>query len=896
MKRPFLFLPALAFALSLALALARPVCAEPDKPALDAEQVPQKEAKGQEEHRASRLFELLRSTAYSEARAFVRADEDAAREAESKKRAEEVQRQKEAEEQAQKEALKREAEAKKKEAEELSRDDEWKNIWESQRASIETTIADASRLTRNFQHDTDVAKQIHPVIEDIRRLTVIANNFKEWASPLEGLSRQLSIRSDLVRSLVAQASTSEKNARSLLERLNKSAETMPALATNSKEVREYIRNFNKARFLLTAVITRYESALAPARSFIKQIDGTRKEIEGRLPVLWKKLYMSGPVPWLSGDYWAKIPRILGYLGQSFSLRRPVELPSTNAQWQTCIVRFIVAMGFLSILGTMLAAKLLGSAPLKEHILRWSMPWNVVGLSLLTCSITPTGETYRLLLALGNLSLIMGQIFLAWDLRRMKFPEVTSEQSPFWNLVPLTMCAYIFLYLPLPRLFLLLGWLVCLTANILARRRFRHAVSLGGMQIENAVLDLEPIVLWICLLVVLCGFHVFSMLLYLMYTSISIAVQLFAGSMYFISDLNDRLPKEGAKAVMASLLIALSAPCVIVLAVIAVGLWLGTLPGGIYILQNSIFKDVSIGDTRLNFIQMLLIITVFFLARTASRMGNSFIQGMPARGMKVDASLITPMQTGFTYLVWALFGLFVLHAIGLNMSSLAVVAGGLSVGIGFGMQNIVNNFVSGLILIFSRTLQVGDVVEVAGVVGRIRQITVRATVVQTYSGATIYVPNSEFISGRLTNWTSDSRSRRVDLSVGVAYGADTERATKLLLDAAQADPDILAFPKPIVLFREFGDSTLDFKLRYWIKDFEDNDRVNSRLHFAINESFAKDNIEIAFPQMDLHVKDMPARSAAGHASARTPVQSQKSRPRPRSLAGARRAKPRRPQPA
>ncbi|MBQ1844987.1 MAG: hypothetical protein II132_03510, partial [Desulfovibrio sp.] len=534
MKRPFLFLPALAFALSLALALARPVCAEPDKPALDAEQVPQKEAKGQEEHRASRLFELLRSTAYSEARAFVRADEDATREAESKKRAEEVQRQKEAEEQAQKEALKREAEAKKKEAEELSRDDDWKNIWESQRAMIETTVADAARLTRSFQHDTDVAKQIHPVIEDIRRLTVIANNFKEWASPLEGLSRQLSIRSDLVRSLVAQASTSEKNARSLLERLNKSAETMPALATNSKEVREYIRNFNKARFLLTAVITRYESALAPARSFIKQIDGTRKEIEGRLPVLWKKLYMSGPVPWLSGDYWAKIPRILGYLGQSFSLRRPVELPSTNAQWQTCIVRFIVAMGFLSILGTMLAAKLLGSAPLKEHILRWSMPWNVVGLSLLTCSITPTGETYRLLLALGNLSLIMGQIFLAWDLRRMKFPEVTSEQSPFWNLVPLTMCAYIFLSLPLPRLFLLLGWLVCLVANIAIRRRYRNTVSLGGMQIESAVLDLEPIILWVCLLVVLPGFHVFSMLLYLMFTSVSIAVQLSAGSMYFIS--------------------------------------------------------------------------------------------------------------------------------------------------------------------------------------------------------------------------------------------------------------------------------------------------------------------------------------------------------------------------
>ena len=896
MKRLLLFVLALPLVLALSLALARPVCAEPGTSSPDASQASQKEEKGKDADapRESRLFEVLRVTANQEAWIFVRADEDAIREAEVRKRAEEIQRQREAEEKAQKEELKREVEAKKKEAEELSRDDDWKNAWESQRASVDTTIADAIRLTRNFQHDTDITKHIMPVVEDLRRLTVVVNNYRDWPSPLEGLSRKLALQSDYVRGLVRQASASEKKARQLLARLNRTAETMPTLAASSKEVREYIRNFNKARFLLTAVITRYESALAPARSFIKQIDRTRDDIEKRLPDLWKRFYTFGPTPWLSGEYWAMIPRILSYTAQSLSLRRPAELPSTSAQWQTCIVRFIVAMGFLSIFGTILAARLLGNAPLKEHILRWSMPWNVVGLSLLVCSFTPAGDnTYRLLLALGNLSLIMGQIFLAWDLRRMKFPEVTSEQSPFWNLVPLTMCAYIFLYLPVPRLFLCFGWLVCLLANIIVRRRFRNAVHLGSMQIEHAVLDLEPLILWACLLVLLPGYHIFSMLLYLMYTSISIAVQLFAGSMFFISDLNDRLPKEGAKAVMGSLLIALSAPCVIVLAVIAVGLWLGTLPGGLYILRDYVFASVNIGDTRINFLHLLLIITVFFLARTASRMGNSFIKSMPSRGMKIDASLVTPMQTGFTYLVWALFGLFVLHAVGLNMSSLAVVAGGLSVGIGFGMQNIVNNFVSGLILIFSRTLQVGDVVEVAGVVGRIRQITVRATVVQTYSGATIYVPNSEFISGRLTNWTSDSRARRVDLSVGVAYGSDTERATKILLDAAQADPDILAFPKPIVLFREFGDSTLDFKLRYWIKDFEDNDRVNSRLHFAINENFAKANIEIAFPQMDLHVKDLPSRAASRSAPLKAAL-GQKSRPK--TLASARRARPRRPQPA
>ncbi|MBQ2477729.1 MAG: hypothetical protein II515_10735, partial [Desulfovibrio sp.] len=391
MKRLLLFVLALPLVLALSLALARPVCAEPGTSSPDASQASQKEEKGKDADapRESRLFEVLRVTANQEARIFVRADEDAIREAEVRKRAEEIQRQREAEEKAQKEELKREVEAKKKEAEELSRDDDWKNAWESQRASVDTTIADAIRLTRNFQHDTDITKHIMPVVEDLRRLTVVVNNYRDWPSPLEGLSRKLALQSDYVRGLVRQASASEKKARQLLARLNRTAETMPTLAASSKEVREYIRNFNKARFLLTAVITRYESALAPARSFIKQIDRTRDDIEKRLPDLWKRFYTFGPTPWLSGEYWAMIPRILSYTAQSLSLRRPAELPSTSAQWQTCIVRFIVAMGFLSIFGTILAARLLGNAPLKEHILRWSMPWNVVGLSLLISSFTPS---------------------------------------------------------------------------------------------------------------------------------------------------------------------------------------------------------------------------------------------------------------------------------------------------------------------------------------------------------------------------------------------------------------------------------------------------------------------------------------------------------------------------
>ena len=141
------------------------------------------------------------------------------------------------------------------------------------------------------------------------------------------------------------------------------------------------------------------------------------------------------------------------------------------------------------------------------------------------------------------------------------------------------------------------------------------------------------------------------------------------------------------------------------------LWVCTLPGGLSLLQDFVLQGVNVGETRFNMVQVLLIISVFFLTRTAVRMGTLFLSRMPSRGLRIDPTLIQPLQTAFTYALWAFFGLFALRSLGMELSSLAMVAGGLSVGIGFGMQTIINNFLSGLILIFSRTMQVGDVVEV-----------------------------------------------------------------------------------------------------------------------------------------------------------------------------------------
>jgi small-conductance mechanosensitive channel len=176
-----------------------------------------------------------------------------------------------------------------------------------------------------------------------------------------------------------------------------------------------------------------------------------------------------------------------------------------------------------------------------------------------------------------------------------------------------------------------------------------------------------------------------------------------------------------------------------------------------------------------------------------------------------------------------------------------------VGIGFGMQTIFNNFVSGLILLFGRSIQQEDIIQVGELWSTVKKINIRTTVVETFENATIIIPNSDLISNQVTNWTKDNPTLRRDLAIGVAYGSDTELVKKTLLEIANAHPHVLKTPSAWVLFNDFGASSLDFILRVWIDDIDYSLRTISELRFEIDKEFRKHNIEIAFPQMDLHIR-------------------------------------------
>ncbi len=195
-------------------------------------------------------------------------------------------------------------------------------------------------------------------------------------------------------------------------------------------------------------------------------------------------------------------------------------------------------------------------------------------------------------------------------------------------------------------------------------------------------------------------------------------------------------------------------------------------------------------------------------------------------------------------------------LGLDLSNLALIVGALTVGLGFGLQNVVNNFVSGLILLAERPIKVGDWIVVGDQQGYVKNIKVRATEITTFDRASIFVPNAELISGTVMNWTHADEMGRVVLPIGVAYGSDTNKVRDTLLMIANAHPQVLAEPKASVAFRGFGDSALDFELRCYIGDVNNTISVTSDLCFAIDEKFRKENIEIPFPQQDVYIKQAP----------------------------------------
>jgi small-conductance mechanosensitive channel len=251
--------------------------------------------------------------------------------------------------------------------------------------------------------------------------------------------------------------------------------------------------------------------------------------------------------------------------------------------------------------------------------------------------------------------------------------------------------------------------------------------------------------------------------------------------------------------------------------------------------------------------ILFILAITFLFLITSWLKKMLIEKILSR-YQIDIGVRQSIGSIFKYFTVTI-GLFVIiQSTGLDLSALGLLFGALGVGIGFGLQNITNNFISGMIILFSRPIKVGDRVEVGNTLGDVMNISSRATTISTNDNITIIVPNSEFISNTVINWSHNDRNIRYRIPVGVAYKEDPAIIKKLLLEVAAEHMGVLKIPPPSVLFDEYGESSLNFYLLVWTTDYINKPSIlKSDLYFAIFEKFKKHDIEIPFPQRDLHLK-------------------------------------------
>jgi len=195
-----------------------------------------------------------------------------------------------------------------------------------------------------------------------------------------------------------------------------------------------------------------------------------------------------------------------------------------------------------------------------------------------------------------------------------------------------------------------------------------------------------------------------------------------------------------------------------------------------------------------------------------------------------------------------------QTVGINLSSLAVLAGAIGVGLGFGLQNIISNFISGLIILAERPIAIGDRVEVGGVAGQVRQISLRSTTVVTNDNIAIIVPNADFITHSVTNWSYDDPRVRFRIPLGVAYGTDTQKLRRLMLEVANEHPKALKEPKPELFFVGFGESSMNFELGVWSAEMANSPRrFRSELYYAIEKKLRENQIEIPFPKRDVRLR-------------------------------------------
>ncbi|MDR2893157.1 MAG: mechanosensitive ion channel [Deltaproteobacteria bacterium] len=707
-------------------------------------------------------------------------------------------------------------------------------------AELQSARSKLSRLTGLFQ-----ASRGHPTeqLTLVRQLHVLHDNLEQRTRPLQHLAASLSRQ-------LSETIASRQD----FETLQK--EDAAADQANLTSLNQYRATLGLAEQRLAEASKQLKAAIGPAESLLARLSETVAEMEQSLGGIWEGYYLTPSDADL--DALTSTPDLLSAWLNSLDSRLGFAYPHTSDDWLSVAKSFAVTLVIMVLLGFLARH---GSCTLPS---RWRRAceqsihsaWVLLGLGLaiLMASINQNGGFYFGFIPPGALLLIAGMASLSWRLRVAVLPVLEKQNSPFRLLYLPAALGVIMLFADLPTRVLGLAWGLTILAFLILifrlKRKLRHDKT---PPLERFARSCAFYFGLASLLLAFLGYARLAVLLFIAMFALVNLLILGRALMALLRVLVERRFPEQEKPLRSAIAQALSIPLAWLLSLICVLPWIWAVPGASYLIRNFSGASYTIGGASFNFSRLLLIVLLFFISRSLISLGHASLTSLPDRLPQLERGVIPPLRVMYRYLVWVIFAMTALGLLGVNLTSLAVVAGGLSVGIGLGMQNLFSNLTSGLMLIFGRSILVGDWIDVNGVAGTVKEVNIRSTVLETAERSLVYLPNSNLMAGQFTNWTRGNRYLRQSILVGVSYSADTALAAKLLLDCAHEHPHVLKHPPAAVFFDNFADSALTFKLNVFIDDFDHAPNTLSELRFKINEQFKANGIEIPFPQMDIHLE-------------------------------------------
>jgi len=265
-----------------------------------------------------------------------------------------------------------------------------------------------------------------------------------------------------------------------------------------------------------------------------------------------------------------------------------------------------------------------------------------------------------------------------------------------------------------------------------------------------------------------------------------------------------------------------------------------------------FELLEIGKYTLSVYNLILVSVIFFAVKGINHSLDLVVKKRLEKKGLIDEGRGKSIHQIFKYIVYILGFFIAIRSLGINVDLILGVFAALGLGIGFALQDVFKDLISGIIILFEGNVAVGDILEIDGMIGSVKEIKLRTSIMRTRDGVYIVLPNNRVVNDKVINWTKSSKITRFHINVGVAYGSDVEKVRDLLLSAAKELEEVANRPIPKVFFKDFGDSALNFEIHFWVTETWDIEIIKSDLRFYIDKLFRKNNITIPFPQRDVHM--------------------------------------------